>query len=956
MMISRDWERVKQLFHDALDVAPDARSAFVQGRAEDPQVFREVMSLLEAHPGAETFLSTPPDPAQVSAVLARLEPGDALGPFRITSLIGAGGMGEVYRAWDTRLDRQVAIKVLPQISTIDEAGRERFEVEARAISRLTHPRISTLYDVGSTAVGGTSVHYLVMELVEGETLAARLKRGSLAVEQALAIAIDVAEALAAAHAAGVIHRDVKPANIMLTRSGAKLLDFGLARLRPSVVVDVTARSADDPESHGTGVFGTLPYMAPEVLQGAGADARTDLFAFGAVLHEMLSGSRAFSGASEAELIEAILERPPAPISARQHTPAALERLIATCLAKDPDERWQTSQDLLRALRWIRDDDSRPPVAAPKEGMVWRKAVAWIAAIAVIAAGVLGLLTATAWQRPTVAGSRVTFPVFPPPGTQLPRGTAEIAIAPDGTGLVFVAVAASGARQLWLRRLDAAESTPLVGTEGAQNPFWSPDGRWIAFFARQTLMKVSRTGGQAQVISAAGPSSRGAWNQNGTILFSTFGQGLYRVTEDGGTARPATALDASRGEFAHSFPVFLPDGRRFLYLAVRRGDDSSELRQGSLDSTETRRVLASEANVGVAGRYLISLNKGVLVAQEYDPDRATLAGVPIPIADRILSDPPERSGGPFSVGAGSVIAYRSASPNSRLLSFDRTGRELGSFPADGDYHHPRLSPDEKSMLVEKTDPSTGRHTIWTLDLLRGTCSRLVADPFGAHHPVWSPDGRRIVFASNRLGGLALFMSSADGSGEAEPVLPGEKAFVYMADWSRDGRYLLYQIVREGTDDLEILSLDAGRTRQTFLASSATETQGQFSPDGQWIAYTSDESGSPEVYVRHFPDTGNKWRISTHGGAQGKWRADGRELFYLALDGKLMAVDIKASSSAFAAGTPRLLFNTGVTGSFVDRFNQYLVMRDGQQFMINRSAEDENSAPIMVVMNWDAPTRR
>ena len=375
MSASGDWERAKQLFHDALDVAPDARLAFVQERAGDAHIFQEVMSLLQTHPAAAGFLSTPPDSAQVRAVFARLQAGDELGPFRIADLIGAGGMGEVYRAWDTRLDRQVAIKVLPQLSTIEGAGRERFEAEARAISRLTHPRISTLYDVGAAPVGGTSVQYLVMELVEGETLAARVKRGPLAVEQALAIAIEVAEALAAAHAAGVIHRDVKPANIMLTRSGAKLLDFGLAVLRRRLVVGHAVRPADDPATDRAGLFGTLPYMAPEVLRGAEADARTDLFAFGAVLYEMLAGSAAFAAGSEADLIAAIIEREPAPVSTRQPlTPPPLERLIATCLAKDPDERWQTAQDLLRALRWVRDDHSRPAVPVPRRG--WCRGRQW----------------------------------------------------------------------------------------------------------------------------------------------------------------------------------------------------------------------------------------------------------------------------------------------------------------------------------------------------------------------------------------------------------------------------------------------------------------------------------------------------------------------------------------------------------------------------------------------------
>jgi eukaryotic-like serine/threonine-protein kinase len=955
MTVSRDWERVNQLFHEALALAPDARVAFVETRAGNAHVFQEVMSLLQTYSAAEGFLSTPPGSAQVRAVVARLQAGDELGPFRITSLIGAGGMGEVYRAWDTRLDRQVAIKVLPQVSPIDDAGRERFEAEARAISRLTHPRISTLYDVGSAPVGSTSVQYLVMELVEGETLAARLKRGPLPVDQALAIAIEIAEALAAAHAAGVIHRDVKPANIMLTRSGAKLLDFGLARLRPSLGAGHAASGAGDPATHATGLFGTLPYMAPELLRGAGADARTDLFAFGAVLYEMLAGNPAFAAGSEADLVAAILEREPAPVTTHQPlTPPPLERLIATCLAKDPDERWQTAQDLVRALRWVRDDQSRPASSVPTVRVMPWKTVGWGA----VGITLLGLLIATAVrQRPGVNVSRVTFPVFAPPGTQFPRGTAEIAIAPDGSGLVFVAIAADGARQLWLRRFDAADSAPLAGTDGAHDPFWSPDARWIAFFTPGKLMKVSRTGGQPQVLCDARPYGRGTWNRGGTILFSGYGQALHRVPENGGNARPVTILDESRGETAHSFPVFLPDGQRFLYLAVKRGPQGSEeLFQGSLDSTGARRVFASEANVGVAGRHLISLNKGVLVAQLYDPDRAAVTGAPIEIADRILSDSPRRSGGPFSVGAGSVIAYRSASPNSRLLWFDRAGRELDSFPGAADYHHPRLSPDEKSMLIEKTDPSTGRHTIWVLDLLRGTTSRLITDPFGAHQPAWSPNGRRIVFSSNRLGGLALFMAPSDGSGTAEPVLPGEKRFVYIADWSRDGHYLLYQIEREGKEDLEILSLGADRQRRTFAGSAAKEIQGQFSPDGAWIAYTSDESGSPEVYVRHFSDVGKKWQISTHGGVQGRWRDDGKELFYLATDGRLMAVDIKGSASSFQAGTPHPLFNTGIAGSFVDRFNQYLVTRDGQRVLVNRSAEDENSAPITVVMNWDAAPRQ
>ena len=950
MTATRDWTQVKQLFHDALELPPGGRTAFVKARAASPEVFDEVMSLLQAQPAAEGFLSTPADPAHVSAAVARLHPGDRLASFEIIGMIGAGGMGEVYRARDTRLDREVAIKVLPHGSRVDAEGRERFEGEARAISKLTHPRISTLYDVGSAPLGTANVPYLVMELVEGETLAARLRRGPLAVDQALAVGIEIAEALAAAHAAGVVHRDIKPANIMLTRSGAKLLDFGLARLHRSLVVGHPfTQVTDDHPTRPSGILGTLPYMAPEQLRGAESDARADLFALGAVLYEMLSGRPAFEAPSEADLVVAILEREPAPVSARQALASpALERLIATCLAKDPDERWQTSQDLVRALRWIRDDRSRPAASTPTTGLVSRRIVTWAAAI--VAALILGLATII-FQRPASPASRITFSVFAPAGTQFPRGTAEMAVAPDGSGLVFVAVAASGTRQLWLRRFDAADAHLLAGTDGAGGPFWSPDGRWIGFFARRKLLKIPRTGGLPQVLCDVPPSSRGSWNDSGTILFSGVGEPLRRVSENGGLVGQVTALDQSRGELAHSFPVFLPDGRRFLYLAVRRSDVGSELFQGSLESTETRRVFASEANAGVAGRYLISLNKGVLVAQPYDSNRAMVTASPIEIADHLASDPPARSGGPFAVNGSGVIAYRSASPDSRLLWFDRSGRQLDAFPGAGDWHHPRLSPDEKSLAIEKTDPSTGRHTLWILDLLRGTTSRLIADPFGAHHPLWSPKGERIVFASNRLGGLSLFVMRSDGSGNPEPVLPGEKAFTYIADWSHDGQFLLYQIERSGNTDLAVVRLAADPQPEEFLDSPALEVQGQFSPDGKWIAYTSDESGSPEVYVRHFPDTGVKRQISTRGGAQGRWRHDGRELYYLTLDGKLMAVDIKASSSSIEPGTPQLLFNTGITGSPVARMNHYLVTRD-QRFLINRSAEDENSAPITVVLNWNS----
>ena len=954
MTASADWDRIKQLFQDALDVAPEARASFVRERAGDAQVFQEVMSLLQAQPAAEGFLSTPPDPGQVSAIIARLGIGDQLGPFRISSLIGAGGMGEVYRAWDTRLDREVAIKVLPHASSIDGidgAGRERFEAEARAISRLTHPRISTLYDVGSATVGGATVQYLVMELVDGETLAARLRRGPLPVEHALTIAIDVAEALAVAHAAGVVHRDVKPANIMLTKSGAKLLDFGLARLRPSPVVGrPTGPGPINTQTHPTGLIGTLPYMAPELLRDGRADARTDLFAFGAVLYEMLTGTAAFVAASEADLVAAILEREPAPLTTRQpNTAPALQRLIATCLAKDPEERWQTSQDLLRALRWIREDGSTP-AATPPARTGWQVALAASALTAIAA-----LILATVFgARPAERSAPISFQVFAPEGARFPRGTAEMAISPDGTRLVFVALAADGFPHLWIRRFDALDSRRLEGTDDAHYPFWSPDGRWIAFFARNQLLKVPATGGLPQALCDVRliNGNAGTWNTTGTILFSTQGKPLLRIPESGGIPSPATVLDESRQELSHAFPAFLPDGRRFLYLSFSQGAEGAAVYQGALDSTETHRVFSSESNVDVAAGYLVTRNKGFLQAQPYDPADARPMGTAVTLAENITSDPLQRSGGAFSA-TGGALAYRSASPDSHLIWFDRSGNEVRAFQGEGDFHHPQLSPDERSVVVEKTDRATGRHTLWMLDLARGSLARLLLDRAGAHVPAWSPKGDRIMFCSNRQGGGSLYVIRSDGTADPELVLPRTESRDYVpTDWSSDGRFILYRVGFEGATDLWILPLSGDQKPFAFQSSPASENQGQFSPDGKWIAYTSDESGAPEVYVQRFPGTGPRRLISTHGGVQGRWRRDGKELFYLAPDGKLMSVAVTTTDSAFEAGAPLALFDTGIRGEFVSRNNQYVVAQAGQRFLVNRSIEDETSAPITVVLNWNS----
>jgi len=945
-----DWDRVGRLFQEALELAPESRLAFVAARAEDAEVYDEVASLLEIYPMAEGFLSTPATADSALRDGTQLRPGDRLGPFEILGCVGSGGMGQVYRARDTRLDRDVAVKVLS--SRFDDAhDGQRLAREARAIAQLNHPRISTLHDVGSATIGGVATTYLVMELVEGETLAARLRRGPLPLDQALAIACDIAEALIAAHAAGIIHRDIKPANVMVTRAGAKLLDFGLAR--PHVAI---ASSYSDAALHATnqaGIVGTLPYMSPEQLRGAAEDARSDLFAFGAVLYEMLSGTRAFDAESDVVLVAAILERDPPPLAT--HAPlvsAALDRLVMTCLAKEPDERWQTARDLLRALHWVQNDRTVLAASAPTTR---RWSLPGIVA-AVSALIVLGFTALSFTRASPPPAARVTFPVHAPEGTRFPRGTAEMALSPDGSRLVFVALAADGTRNLWVRRFDAVESRVLEGSRDAHYPFWSPDGSSIGYFAHNKLKRIAEGGGVPQTICDVVLGGRGGtWNRDGVILFSSFGSPLQYVPDTGGVPKPASELNQSRQDRGHAWPVFLGDGRRFLYLAFSDDPAHTGLFQGTLGSTAARRIAAAESNVAIVGSSLLSLNKGLLTVHEYDPVRLHIQPARTTIAEGINSDPPLRSGAPFSA-TSTVVAYRNASPNSRLIWFDRSGRELGAFAGPpGDYHHPALSPDEKSLAIEKTDPATGRHTIWTLDLARGTTSPLIFDPTGAHAPGWSPDGRRVIFNSNKLGGVDLYVAAADGTGIAQLLLRSyERYSLAISHWPHE-RFLVYQAHRKGQKDLAILSLGEEQTSKFVLESPANEEQGQLSPDTNWIAFTSDESGAPEVYVWDARGSGAKRRVSTRGGAQGHWRSDGKELFYLAPDGNLMAVDVTASAGSIETGVPRALFATGITGSFVDRFNQYVVTRDGQRFLVNISDEDISSAPIIVVLNWDAARR-
>ena len=692
-------------------------------------------------------------------------------------------------------------------------------------------------------------------------------------------------------------------------------------------------------------------MSPEQVRGGEADARSELFAFGAVLYEMLTGARAFTADSQPALVAAILERDPPPLVDRQPlAPAALDRLVSSCLAKNPDDRWQNARDLLRELKWVREDQ-RAIRRSPKRLRRLTRA-AQAATAALVVAGI-SIAAVSFWTRLAPVPVRVGFSIPAPPGTTFPRGSADMALSPDGSRLAFVALSADGTRRLWIRRIDNVEVRQVDGTRGAHHPFWSPDGRSLGFFTHGQLIRIDEGGGSRQVLCETRVARGGAWGRDGTILFAADAV-LQRIADTGGVPVPVTTLDDSRQERAHAWPILLHDGQRFLYLALGRTAASTALYQGRFGSTRTERVAATDTQVAVVGKRLYSLVNRSMVVQDFDADRMQVIGEPRPVAEGVGRD--VRIAYAAMAAAAGTVAYRPVGDQSHLTWFDRNGTALKTFGERADYHHAWLSPDERRIAVERTDPATGRHTIWVLDVDRDTTSRLVADPLGAHQPVWSPDGGRVLFGSNRFGGLDLYTTRQDGAGNESLVLRSpDRVLQIPTDWSLDGQLILYDAERHGQRDVWTLSLSTAESARLFLGTSANELQGQFSPDVKWVAYTSDESGTYEVYVRRYPGGEGKWRVSTNGGAQPRWRRDGKELFYLAPNGSLMAAATRADGATFETDAPRSLFDTGITGAFVNRRNHYVITRDGQRFLVNVTDEDDTRAPITVVVNWDAASK-
>jgi len=945
----RDWPDVRALFHEALQRPAAERLAFVRSAAASQDVLKEVESLLAAEQAADGFLSTPPVAVGDRASTPLLTEHTRLGHFEILGLVGAGGMGEVYRARDTRLDRTVAIKVLSRDLLLHAEARDRFEREARLISKFSHPHVCTLHDVGTASVAGTEIQFLVMELVAGESLAARLQRGPLPIADAMKAGGEILDALAAAHAAGVVHRDLKPGNVMLTRSGVKLLDFGVARLVQAAAPADRQSGIHDPLSKDGMVLGTMPYMSPEQLRGEAADARSDVFAFGAVLYEMVTGVRAFTADTDTALVAAILERDPTPISTlRPDAAAGLDRIVATCLAKSPEDRWPRARDVLRELTWLRDDAGHRVAAVPTSRPARAYRIAAVAAAALVA--VTALVGGVLVRREPPPASRISFSITAPRGYTFPRATADMALSADGTRLAFAAYAANGTRQLWLRRFDDPEAHAIAGTDGAEMPFWAPEGRTLAFFTNGRLKRVNEDGTALATICEVGSPRGGAWSRSGVILFGS-DTVLHQVPAAGGTPVHVTELDRTRHQRVHGWPRFLPDGRQFLFVNLNTEPAQSAIFQASLDAPGMQRVVAGATSFALVGTRLLWADGRTLVSQEYNAEQAEMIGQPREIVRGIGVDTRTGLAG-FAAAPGGVLVYRAVGDQSRLTWYDRTGRALETFREPGDYQHPALSLDDRWLTVEKTDASTGRHTIWLLDIGRGVMSRLLVDPYGAHGPVWSPDGSTVMFVSNRIrGGQDAFTISADGSGDQRLALPDEGAWHRPSDWTAHPALILYDREVRGNSDIWVASAASPSDAKPFVATSAEETQARFSPDVRWIAYTSDESGTPEVYVRRYPDGGGARRLSTSGGAQPQWRRDGKEIFYLAADGKLMAADVTTSGTMIETGTPHGLFDTGVRGLLVERRNHYVVTSDGQRFLTNVTEQDDNAAPLTVVMNWE-----
>jgi len=884
-----------------------------------------------------------------------LSAGTRLGPYEIVAPLGAGGMGEVWRAKDTRLEREVAIKILPADFAANAQFKARFEREAKTISQLNHPNVCTLFDVGHHE----GLDFLVMELIEGESLADRLLKGALSIELVLRHGAEIANALDAAHRQGIVHRDLKPGNVMLTKSGAKLLDFGLAKSGPLLSsTSSVSQLVDSPTEHkplteqGT-ILGTFQYMAPEQLEGQEADARTDIFSFGAVLYEMATGRRAFQGKNKTSLIAAIVSSSPTPVSQiAPLTPPALDHVIKKCLAKDADDRWQSIRDVADQLAWIGEAGSRAGEPAPvlaKRKSKLRVAWALHAATALVAVAVTaGVIYATR-PKPVIVRSSL----LAPDKTKFDAESGAMALSPDGTRIAFLAYGEDKKRMLWVRPLSALSAQPLAGTEDASFPFWSPDSRFIGFFSGGKLRKIDANGGPPQALCDAAQGRGGCWTEGGTILFAPSPtDSLLKVPSAGGTPAKVTELDTKKGETSHRHPSILPDGVHFIFLIEAHppnggGGDGFSIAIGSLESKQYRHLLDSKSSARYSkSGHILFLRDRTLLAQRFDAKKLELVGEAQPVAENMTRT--NRWETTFSVSDSGLLAFQSglASEASQLEWVDRDGKDLGVVGKPADMRSIALSHDGTRVAASIMDSKTQTQDIWVLDIERGTSTRLTFDPEDDGFPVWSMDDRYVYFFSRRQGSGDVFRKASDGTGTDEFVF-GDSNQNILASVTADGgtAAILSNVVGKTGWDISLLNLADGKSR-VFLATPFSEVMPMLSRDGQWLAYHSNESGRNEIYVQSLQPGGGKWQISTDGGTRPRWLRDDRELAWQSPDDKLMVVDVQVEPK-FAPSVPRPLLDPRIRPLVAYEFD---FSRDGNRVLVNRSIEQPVVVPVTLVQNW------
>ncbi len=890
-----------------------------------------------------------------------LTSGTKLGPYEIQAQLGAGGMGEVYRALDTRLDRTVAIKVLASHLSSSAELKQRMEREGRSISSLNHPNICHLYDIGSQ--NGTD--YLVMEFLEGETLGERLRRGPLPLAEILKIGVAVAEALAVAHRSGIMHRDLKPGNIMLTPGGAKLMDFGLAK--PLGIPTAASGSASAPSftaaatlsgpspltplTTAGSVIGTIQYMSPEQIEGKEADARSDIFAFGAVLYEMVMGKRPFSGKSQISLASSILEKDPDPItSVNTTTPPAFEHVVTTCLQKNPDDRYLAAHDIKLELQWIAAD--RSVVVAPQketlQGTAPRQRVVWAAAVIIAIA--LGVAAGIFINRP-VQPQAIRTVIDAPPKAALNLvgdSAGPPVLSPDGASLALAATGADGKSMLWVRPMNLVEAHLLPGTENAIFPFWSPDSRSLGFFADSKLKTIDINGGSPQVIADAPFGRGGAWGPGGVIVFSPTTQApLMRVSANGGTPVAVTKVDAAR-HTSHRWPFFLPDGRHFLYLAINHDPSKAAndiVYYASLDGRENRELLRSPSNAVYGSGYLLFARGDQLMTQPFNPDNGTLSGEPQSVGKGLANDISTWHMDASASSGGLLVFASGGTGDWQLLWMDRASKQTSTV-ADKlpNLQSAHISPQGDRIALQIDN---GVNDIWVFDVARGIKTRLTFGPVSNTFPVWSPDGKWIVYTSDRNGHANLIRKPSDGSGAEETLRIDDQVDV-ASDWSRDGKYLIYSHgLSPGEAGLWAMPLEGDRKPWQILPRGIA---GRLSPDGRWLAYMTFESGGPEVYVVPFRGGQGKWQVSASTGEDPQWSMDGKELYYVDEASSLYAVPVKDVGGALQFGAAQTIVTSWASPNLL-----YDVTPDGKKILLDEVSQ-KVSQSVTVVTNFTAGLKR